>query len=149
MDRDKRTIVLVRDAMLEYVQSFLEEQGITVIMLHGHMERNERALAVRRLNAGETCVVLATSTLYGEGLMVDNIEHVIMYDFPGSIQDYSYLNSVAFAAAVSTVFWTKENNDQAEELIRFLQESNHNVPEFMYRAREDVRGIYRYTFGGE
>jgi ATP-dependent RNA helicase DDX3X len=147
IDINERTLVFVSTKKaVAYVHTFLVQLGVKACMLHGDLTQWEREESLRNINDS----VLVATNLFCRGLMIRDVDHVIIYDIPASIDDYLFQIGRMSATGHSTAFFTSENNDIAKDLIQILKESNQEVPEFLYRSLASVIEVgkkHRRPFG--
>ncbi|XP_065207744.1 probable ATP-dependent RNA helicase DDX28 [Planococcus citri] len=70
-----------------WVNSFLEDNGIPNILLHGEMQLHDRRGKFKSFQKGDVNTLVCTS-LAARGLDTNRVEHVINYEFPSFIAEY-------------------------------------------------------------
>jgi ATP-dependent RNA helicase RhlB len=90
LQRPELTRVLVfanrRDRAMR-VADHLKAHGISCDLLSGDVEQRKRMRILDAFRSGDTRVLVATDVA-GRGLHIDNISHVINFDFPYEPEDY-------------------------------------------------------------
>ena len=66
---------------------FLSEQGVPNVCLHGDIPKARRSEEYRRFIAGESNVLVCTDAA-ARGLDIDDVAHVILFDFPRDVAEY-------------------------------------------------------------
>ena len=69
---------------LQYVSKLLNQEGFKAAEFHSQMNQNMREKTLLNFKAGKMPTLLATD-IAARGIHVNNIEYVINYDFPGSL----------------------------------------------------------------
>ena len=88
----------------ERVYNELRRAGFPVGLYHGGLEQRERKLAVDLLDNGTTPVLIATD-LGARGLDIDNVQYVIHYHLPLTVESWTHRNGrTARMGADGTVF---------------------------------------------
>jgi ATP-dependent RNA helicase DDX23/PRP28 len=116
------------DNLAKYVSAITRLKCAT---LHGDKMQTKREQALSGFKTGFYDVLICTN-LASRGLDVEGVKHVINYDAPNSITDYTHRigrTGRAGKKGVATTLLTK--NDQAifYDLRNYLMESRQKVPE--------------------
>jgi ATP-dependent RNA helicase RhlE len=83
-----RVLVFVRTKRgVDRLARRVRDRNHEVVRLHGDREQNQRDEAMAGFREGRYRIMIATD-IAARGLDVDDIEHVINYDFPRSPEDY-------------------------------------------------------------
>ncbi len=83
-----KAMAFVKDAQqLEELGSKLSYKGVSVGVLQGEAYKTDREAVMRNFRAGKYSLLLTTD-LAARGLDIQNITHVIHYDFPDDPQQY-------------------------------------------------------------
>lgn len=72
---------------IEKLARQLEQQGFTVVALHGNKNQNQRQRALEQFKQHKVNILLATD-IASRGLDIDDVTHVINYDLPETYEDY-------------------------------------------------------------
>ena len=67
----------------------LSDLGCPAASVHGDKDQRERERALNAFKAGQITVIIGTDVL-GRGIDVPAVTHVINYDAPGDIEDYTH-----------------------------------------------------------
>jgi len=111
--------------------------------IHGGKSQAFRDRVLSDFRSGRSHVLVATDVA-ARGLDVDDITHVINYDFPMCIEDYIHRIGRTGRwgkTGTATSFFTPDNYKLAKELVKVLQQSKQEVP-------EDLQDIAAVNYGG-
>jgi len=88
----------------------LNHQGFPTTVIHSGKDQPSRELAIESFKSGE-CDILVATDIAGRGIDIQGVEHVINYDMPKNIEDYTHRigrTGRAGRKGVSTTFVTGE-----------------------------------------
>jgi len=86
--RQGKILVFARtQSRTDRLARLLYQKGHDVVRLHGGCSQGQRKHALANFRSGASRILVATD-LAGRGIDVNDIEHVINYDLPGSREDY-------------------------------------------------------------
>jgi ATP-dependent RNA helicase DDX3X len=113
---------------LEYL---LRREQFPATSIHGDRSQWEREEALKAFKSGELPILVATDVA-ARGLDISNVNHVINYDLPNTIDDYVHRigrTGRAGNTGVATSF-VNERTSRAVlgELLQLLDEANQEVP---------------------
>lgn len=94
--------------------------------IHGDKSQRERDRVLRDFRTSRIPIMVATDVA-SRGIDVKDINYVINYDFPGTVEDYIHrIGRTARAGAKGTAisFFTRANGRLAKELIEILKQNN-------------------------
>ncbi|EIN13333.1 DEAD-domain-containing protein [Punctularia strigosozonata HHB-11173 SS5] len=114
------------------VESFLRSKGYAVGALHGDMSQQARMDALARFKDGEHGVLVATDVA-ARGLDIPNVNAVVNYTFPLTIEDYIHRigrTGRGGKTGKSITYFTGDGHERAlaGELARVLRESGFEAP---------------------
>jgi ATP-dependent RNA helicase DDX5/DBP2 len=97
--------------------------------LHGELKQEKREAALRDFKSGKTPCLVATDVA-GRGLDITGLEHVVNWDMPGSVEQYTHRvgragRSGRKGAALS--FFTRNMAPLAPDLVKLLKRGGHFV----------------------
>ena len=104
--------------------------GYSVASLHGGKSQDQREEALRGFKDGNFDVLVATDVA-GRGIDVKNIDLVVNYELPFSIENYTHRigrPGRAGRAGTAVAFLTAEDTDIMYDLKALLKSSNNAVP---------------------
>ncbi|KAK4884800.1 hypothetical protein RN001_001071 [Aquatica leii] len=136
MQEDEKAIVFCgKKTRADYLASELVINGIDCQSIHGDREQCDREQALADITDGTVQILIATDVA-SRGLDIEDITHVINYDFPRNIEEYVHRvgrTGRAGRSGHSISYFTKADWASASELIPILQEANQYVPEEVYQ----------------
>lgn len=71
--------------LLSDVHGLLQKEEIQGVALHSQMNQTKRETQLKLFRSGKCPILLATDVA-ARGIHVKNVEYVINYDFPGSLE---------------------------------------------------------------
>ena len=116
----------------------MRDNNISATAIHGDRSQAERERALHDFKSGKARVLVATDVA-ARGLDVSGVTHVINYDLPGNIEDYTHRigrTGRAGNLGTATSFFVVEegrnsNMNIAKDLHRFLKQHNQTIPQFL------------------
>ncbi|KAI4461132.1 atp-dependent rna helicase dbp3 [Holotrichia oblita] len=120
-----------KKARASHLASELILQGIDCTSIHGDLEQCDREQALVDIGNGSVQILIATDVA-SRGIDIEDITHVINYDFPRNIEEYVHRvgrTGRAGRTGDSISYFTRADWSQAKELIEILEEANQYVPE--------------------
>ncbi|PON87638.1 DEAD-box ATP-dependent RNA helicase [Trema orientale] len=133
---------------LEY---WLSMNGFPAIAIHGDKVQMERERALKSFKSGSTPILVATDVA-SRGLDIPHVAHVINFDLPRDIDDYVHRigrTGRAGKSGLATAFFSEKNLPLAKALVELMQESNQEVPDWLYQYAESSTSIGRgQRYGG-
>jgi len=131
ISRKNRILIFVlykREAPM--LQGILSACGYKVATIHGDMPQSQRIQALQSFKDGINPLLVATDVA-ARGLDIPNVEYVINYSFPLTVEDYVHRigrTGRAGKTGISYTFFTTDDKIRAGELIAVLQEAGAEVP---------------------
>ncbi|KAH0320330.1 DEAD/DEAH box RNA helicase, partial [Aureobasidium melanogenum] len=133
-----RTLVFCNSKpAVEELDDYLYNREIPTIFMHGDRSQLERQDAMRRFKGKRPLVLIATN-VFGRGIDVPQVNHVICYDLPGV--EYGgiseYIHRIGRTGRIghkghATSFYNERNEDLAPFLVNILLETDQPVPDFL------------------
>ncbi|KAK9886642.1 hypothetical protein WA026_017563 [Henosepilachna vigintioctopunctata] len=149
---DKVIAFCGKKATADDVASDLALQGIPCQTLHGDREQCDREQALQDITDGTIQILIATDVA-SRGLDINDITHVLNYDFPRNIEEYVHRvgrtgRAGKFGESIS--YFTRSDWAQAKELINIMEEAQQYIPEELYEMadRFEKRQKQRDSLGG-
>ena len=117
---------------------FLRDNNVSATAIHGDRTQAERERALNDFKTGKARVLVATDVA-ARGLDVAGVKHVINYDLPGNIEDYTHRigrTGRAGNLGTATSFFVMDqgrasNMNIAKQLYKFLKQHNQEMPQFL------------------
>jgi len=100
----------------------LEGHGVKTATLHSNRSQNQRLRALKDFKSGAVRVLVATD-IAARGIDVDDISHVVNYDFPMHPEDYVHRigrTGRAHAVGDAISFVTPEDHSELRSVERFI-----------------------------
>ncbi|XP_056636456.1 probable ATP-dependent RNA helicase DDX43 isoform X2 [Diorhabda sublineata] len=135
LTQDEKVIVFCgRKSRADELSAELALAGVQCQSLHGDRDQADREQALLDIKDGTVQILIATD-LASRGLDIDDITHVVNYDFPRNIEEYVHRvgrtgRAGKFGKSIS--YLTKTDWAQASELIKILEEAEQLVPQEVY-----------------
>ena len=117
----------------EQVAALLRSHGVRAVHYHAGLPAHERTAAQEAFLAGRARVVVAT-TAFGMGIDKPDIRLVLLYNYPGSLEDYVQMVGRAGRDGRESLCVLLAGERDARELARFVQ---RDVP-----SAGLLRGVY-------
>lgn len=109
-------------------------KGLRVVAIHGQKDQEDRSSAVDDFRAGVRDVLVATDVA-SKGLDFKEIKHVINYDMPADIEDYTHRigrTGRRGEKGLATTFINKHVDESTlMDLRALLLEADQRVPDFL------------------
>lgn len=138
---DGLTLVFVETKKgADYLESFLYDQGINAISIHGDRSQQEREYALKMFKCGR-CPILVATDVAARGLDIPNVLHVINFDLPSNIDDYVHrIGRTGRCGNTGTAiaFINEKNKNILKDLFELLKENDQELPPWL---EEMVREI--------
>ncbi|ERL92627.1 hypothetical protein D910_09940 [Dendroctonus ponderosae] len=131
---DKVIVFCGTKAKADYLSVECVCKNIICASLHGNRDQSDREQAVQDIGDGTVRILIATDVA-SRGLDIDDITHVLNYDFPKNIEEYVHRvgrTGRAGKTGESISYVTKSDWAQAAELVKILEEAQQFVPEEIY-----------------
>ncbi|XP_017849519.1 probable ATP-dependent RNA helicase DDX43 [Drosophila busckii] len=128
---DKIIVFCGRKARADDLSSDLTIDGFETQCIHGNRDQIDREQAIADIKSGAVRILIATDVA-SRGLDIEDITHVINYDFPRNIEEYVHRvgrTGRAGRKGTSISYVTRTDWGMAKELITILEEAEQEVPE--------------------
>ncbi|WWD08462.1 ATP-dependent RNA helicase ded1 [Kwoniella europaea PYCC6329] len=119
--------------MADSLCDFLQNQRHNATSIHGDRTQREREAALHAFRTGRAPILVATAVA-ARGLDIPNVTHVILYDLPTDVAEYTHRigrTGRAGNTGTSTAFFNRQNLNISRELIDLLKEANQVVPQWL------------------
>jgi len=117
------------------LEQTLMKMGWYVGSIHGDKDQYQRSKALENFKSGR-CPILVATDVAARGLDIPNVEYVINYSFPLTIEDYVHrIGRTGRAGKDGTAFsfFTYGDRNNAGTLVKILQDAEQEVPKEMYK----------------
>ena len=135
---DKVIVFFGKKSRVDDIASDLALQGVNCQSIHGGREQSDREQALEDLKTGEVQILLATDVA-SRGIDIEDVTHVLNYDFPRDIEEYVHRvgrTGRAGRTGESITFMTRKDWSLAKELINLLEEANQEIPTELYQMAD-------------
>lgn len=129
---EPRSLVFVNTKRLaDTILLQLMRNRYRAISMHGDRTQRQRDHALRLFKERQ-CNIMVATDVAARGLDINDITHVVNFDFPNTIEDY--IHRIGRTArheksGKSLTLFTANNASLAPKLIKVLRETNQEVPE--------------------
>jgi len=118
----------------DYICDFLCGNRHAATSIHGDRTQREREAALHAFKSGRAPILVATAVA-ARGLDIPNVTHVILYDLPSDIAEYTHRigrTGRAGNTGTSTAFFNRNNMSVAKDLLELLKETKaQDVPQWL------------------
>jgi ATP-dependent RNA helicase DBP3 len=117
------------------LQNQLTAKGFNCVSIHGDKNQNDRTSALEEFKSGRIPLLIATDVA-ARGLDIPQVEYVINYSFPLTVEDYVHRigrTGRGGATGTSHTFFTDFDKGLAGALVGVLQEAKQEVPKEIYK----------------
>ncbi|XP_030370077.1 probable ATP-dependent RNA helicase DDX43 isoform X2 [Scaptodrosophila lebanonensis] len=135
---DKIIVFCGRKARADDLSSDLTLDGYNTQCIHGNRDQSDREQAIADIKSGMVHILIATDVA-SRGLDIEDITHVINYDFPRNIEEYVHRvgrTGRAGRSGTSISFITREDWAMAKDLINIMEEAGQEVPAELRKMAE-------------
>ncbi|KAL7422720.1 ATP-dependent RNA helicase ded1 [Cryptotrichosporon argae] len=132
--------------MADMLCDFLCANQHNATSIHGDRTQREREAALLAFRTGRAPILVATAVA-ARGLDIPNVTHVILYDLPTDVAEYTHRigrTGRAGNTGTSTAFFNRGNLSIGRDLIDLLKEANQEVPQWLV----DISSERSYGGGG-
>ncbi|KAJ1927191.1 RNA-dependent ATPase [Tieghemiomyces parasiticus] len=131
------------------LEQMLRQRGYTVGSIHGDKPQKERLEALNAFRDGSFPLLVATDVA-ARGLDIPNVEYVINYTFPLTIDDYIHRigrTGRAGKKGVAHTFFTVDDKAHSGELINVLKSANVPIPPELLKFGTTVKKKEHKEYG--
>ncbi|KPJ09026.1 putative ATP-dependent RNA helicase DDX43 [Papilio machaon] len=128
---DKVIVFCTTKASAAHVATEFAVIEIYCQLLYGDRDQDEREAALEEMLDGTATILIATDVA-SRGIHIQDLTHVINFDFPETIEDYVYrIGRTGRAGKTGTAitYFTRYDWEHAKDLIKILNEANQEVPQ--------------------
>ncbi|KFO72426.1 putative ATP-dependent RNA helicase DDX4, partial [Cuculus canorus] len=128
----ERTMVFVdKKKKADYIAAFLCQEKISATSIHGDREQREREVALQDFRSGK-CPVLVATSVAARGLDIENVQHVINFDLPPTIEEYVHrigrTGRCGNTGKAVCFFDSSSDGHLARSLVKVLTDAHQEVP---------------------
>ncbi|XP_021117073.1 probable ATP-dependent RNA helicase DDX4 [Heterocephalus glaber] len=131
----ERTMVFVETKKkADFIATFLCQEKVSTTSIHGDREQREREQALGDFRCGK-CPVLVATSVAARGLDIENVQHVINFDLPSTIDEYVHrigrTGRCGNTGRAISFFDPESDNHLAQPLVKVLSDAQQNVPAWL------------------
>uniref|UniRef100_A0A671F9V9 RNA helicase n=1 Tax=Rhinolophus ferrumequinum TaxID=59479 RepID=A0A671F9V9_RHIFE len=132
---DERTMVFVETKKkADFIATFLCQEKISTTSIHGDREQREREQALGDFRCGK-CPVLVATSVAARGLDIENVQHVINFDLPSTIDEYVHrigrTGRCGNTGRAISFFDPESDSHLAQSLVKVLSDAQQDVPAWL------------------
>ncbi|KAJ2791022.1 RNA-dependent ATPase, partial [Coemansia helicoidea] len=131
------------------VETMLKQKGFRCIGIHGDKSQSQRLEAIEAFRSGDVPLLVATDVA-ARGLDVPDVEYVINYTFPLTIDEYTHRcgrTARAGKKGVAHTFFAEEDKSHSGELVNVLRQANMAVPDSLLKFGTTVKKKAHASYG--
>ncbi|CAG8594022.1 7381_t:CDS:2 [Funneliformis mosseae] len=131
------------------VENMLARKGFEVLSIHGDKSQFQRTEALNAFKDGIYPLLIATDVA-ARGIDIPDVEYVINYTFPLTIEDYVHRigrTGRAGCKGISHTLFTPHDKAHSGELINVLRQANQKVPESLLKFGSTVKKKEHKAYG--
>jgi len=133
--KNRMIIFVLKKAEAYDLEDELWHKGLKVCSIHGDKSQWEREQALKQFKDGTVNLLVATDVA-ARGLDIPDVEYVINYSFPLTIEDYVHRigrTGRAGKDGVAHSFFHRGDARNAGCLVKVLKDAGQEVPQEMYK----------------
>uniref|UniRef100_A0A1L8DJ02 RNA helicase n=1 Tax=Nyssomyia neivai TaxID=330878 RepID=A0A1L8DJ02_9DIPT len=134
----------------DFLASYLSETQFPTTSIHSDRMQKEREQALGDFKSGRMGIMIATSVA-ARGLDIPNVQHVINFDLPKSIDEYVHrigrTGRLGNRGKATSFFDPEKDSEIGAKLVTILGQANQPIPDFLEQYGGGMSGE-RGTFGG-
>merc|ERR1719510_1035179 len=142
MDAEDKVMVFVgKKTRADDISSNLALQEIACQCIHGDRDQSDREQALLDLKSGAVKILIATDVA-SRGIDIQDITHVINFDFPRDIEEYVHRvgrTGRAGKTGTSITFMERRDRRQSQQLIDILTEAGQDIPDELLEMAEKYK----------
>ena len=131
------------------VERTLQKRGWNCVAIHGDKGQDARTEAVEQFKSGKIPLLIATDVA-ARGLDIPDVEYVLNYTFPLTIEDYVHRigrTGRGGKNGTSHTFFTVHDKARAGELVNVLREAKQSIPQDLLKFGTHVKKKEHKLYG--
>lgn len=131
------------------IESNLQRGGWNCTSIHGDKNQEARIQAVESFKSGKIPLLVATDVA-ARGLDIPDVDYVINFSFPLTIEDYVHRigrTGRAGKKGISHTFFQSCDKARAGELVKVLKDANQEVPKEMHSFDLNIKKKEHKLYG--
>ncbi|KGL87707.1 putative ATP-dependent RNA helicase DDX4, partial [Charadrius vociferus] len=131
IDHERTMVFVDTKKKADYIAAFLCQEKIPATSIHGDREQREREVALRDFRSGK-CPVLVATSVAARGLDIENVQHVINFDLPSTIEEYVHrigrTGRCGNTGKAVCFFDSSSDGHLAQSLVKVFSDAQQEVP---------------------
>ncbi|NXL87803.1 DDX4 helicase, partial [Alectura lathami] len=141
---DERILVFVETKKkADYIAASLCQENFTATSIHGDREQREREIALHHFRSGK-CQILVATSVAARGLDIENVQHVINFDLPSTIEEYVHrigrTGRCGNIGKAISFFDNASDGHLVQSLLKVLSDAQQEVPVWLEELSCTVQG---------
>lgn len=131
------------------IEIFLRKNGFRAASIHGDKQQSHRTETIEKFRRGEEPLLIATDVA-ARGLDIKDVEFVINFTFPLTIEDYVHRigrTGRGGKSGISYTFFTLHDKSHSGELVNVLKSANQAVPDELLKFGTTVKKKEHKEYG--
>ncbi|XP_043106345.1 probable ATP-dependent RNA helicase DDX4 isoform X2 [Puntigrus tetrazona] len=150
---NERTMVFVETKRsADFIATFLCQEKICTTSIHGDREQREREKALSDFRTGQ-CPVLVATSVAARGLDIEQVQHVVNFDLPSSIDEYVHrigrTGRCGNIGRAVSFFNPESDTPLARSLVKVLSGAQQEVPKWLEEAAFSAHGTTGFNPRGK
>ncbi|NXJ05828.1 DDX4 helicase, partial [Odontophorus gujanensis] len=142
----ERTIVFVdTKKKADFLAAFLCQMNLPSTSIHGNREQREREIALHDFRSGK-CEILVATSVAARGLDIENVQQVINFDLPDTIEDYVHrigrTGRCGNTGKAISFFDCHSDGHLAQSLLKVLSEAQQEVPVWLEEVASQKSNVF-------
>lgn len=134
---------------VERLEFSLSREGFDVCSIHGNKHQNQRTEALQKFKDGK-CMIMIATDVAARGLDIPNVEVVLNYTFPLTIEDYVHRigrTGRAGKTGISHTFFQPSDKSHAGELQQVMKQAGQEPPEELMKFGSTIKKKEHNLYG--
>uniref|UniRef100_A0A9J7Y8R2 RNA helicase n=1 Tax=Cyprinus carpio carpio TaxID=630221 RepID=A0A9J7Y8R2_CYPCA len=150
---NERTMVFVETKRsADFIATFLCQEKISTTSIHGDREQREREKALSDFRLGQ-CPVLVATSVAARGLDIEQVQHVVNFDLPSSIDEYVHrigrTGRCGNIGRAVSFFNPESDTPLARSLVKVLSGAQQEVPKWLEEIAFSAHGTTGFNPRGK
>jgi len=148
-NKDRVLVFALYKKEAERLEFSLKRDGWNCCSIHGNKNQAGRTKALAEFKSG-LCPLLVATDVAARGLDIPNVEAVINYTFPLTIEDYVHRigrTGRAGKTGISHTFFQPDNKSHAGELQQVMRQAGQEVPEELLKFGSTIKKKEHNLYG--
>jgi len=131
------------------IEANLQRKGWNCTSIHGDKSQEMRTKAMEDFKSGKIPLLVATDVA-SRGLDIPDVDFVVNYSFPLTIEDYVHRigrTGRAGKSGTAYTFFQTVDKARAGELVKILKEANQTVPKEMMQFDLNIKKKEHKLYG--